>query len=93
MLIEITPMDVGNSGLNNSAEASKLTPLPHQSGLLPMSKSCLFSGETSGLDAFSLYNLVRSCPALPCQTTGRPVAPTARSSRTGATFPSSNQHF
>lgn len=56
-----------------------------------MTQSCLFSGDTSGLDAFSLYHLVRSCPALPCQTTGRPVAPTARSSRTGATFPSSNQ--
>ena len=54
-------------------------------------KSCLFSGETSGLDAFSLYNLARSCPAMPYQTTGRPEAPTARSSRTGATFPSDNK--
>jgi len=50
-------------------------------------------GVTSGLDAFSLYQLARSCPALPCQTTGRPVAPTARSSRTGATFPSDNKQF
>jgi len=73
-------------------EASKLTLLPHQSGLLPMSyKRWLFSGNTSGLDAFSLYHLARSCPAMPYQTTGRPVAPTARSSRTGATFPSVNK--
>ena len=50
--------------------------------------SNLFSGDTSGLDAFSLYHLARSCPAVPYQTTGRPEAPTTRSSRTGATFPS-----
>ena len=50
--------------------------------------SNLFSGDTSGLDAFSLYHLARSCPAMPYQTTGRPEAPTTRSSRTGATFPS-----
>ena len=56
----------------------------------PRVLSCLFLGDTSGLDAFSLYHLARSCPAVPCQTTGRPVAPTARSSRTGATFPSDN---
>ena len=46
----------------------------------------LFSGDTSGLDAFSLYHLARSCPAMPYQTTGRPEAPTTRSSRTRATF-------
>ena len=34
--------------------------------------SNLFSGDTSGLDAFSLYHLARSCPAMPYQTTGRP---------------------
>ena len=50
--------------------------------------SNLFSGDTSGLDAFSLYRPVRSCPAMPYQTTGKPEAPTTRSSRTGATFPS-----
>ena len=65
-------------------------PVPSNRSSTRILKSCLFSGDTSGLDAFSLYHLVRSCPALPCQTTGRPEAPTARSSRTGATFPSDN---
>jgi len=52
----------------------------------------LFSGEVSGLDAFSPYPQQRSCPALPCRTTGRPEAAIPRSSRTGGTFPSSDQH-
>ena len=70
-------------------KTSKRTSLPHQTSLLlASSKSNLFSGDTSGLDAFSLYHLARSCPAMPYQTTGRPEAPTTRSSRTGATFPS-----
>ena len=41
------------------------------------------------LSAFII--IVRSCPAMPCQTTGRPETPTARSSRTGTTFRSSNK--
>ena len=41
------------------------------------------------LSAFII--IVRSCPAMPYQTTGRPETPTARSSRTGTTFRSSNK--
>jgi len=76
-------------------KASKLTSqIPSNGSSTHVLQRCLFSGDTSGLDAFSLYHLARSCPALPYQTTGRPEAPTARSSRTGATFPSSNKkHF
>ncbi len=48
----------------------------------------LFSGEVSSLDAFSFYPLVRSCPAMPCQTTGPPVAPLHSSSRTKCNLPS-----
>ena len=48
----------------------------------------LFSGCFSGLDAFSPYNLARGCPAMPCQTTGRLVAPLPCSSRTKSNFPS-----
>ena len=62
--------------------------IPTPSNKLLAFYSNLFSGDTSGLDAFSLYHLARSCPAMPYQTTGRPEAPTTRSSRTGATFPS-----
>lgn len=51
-----------------------------------------FLGRTSGLDAFSPYHLERSCPAMPCRTTGTPEAPTDRSSRTWSTFPSNYQH-
>ena len=35
---------------------------------------CLFSGVASSLDAFSSYPTRRSCPAVPCQTTGTPEA-------------------
>ena len=52
----------------------------------------LVSGRASRLDAFSGYPLRRSCPALPCRTTGRPEAAARRSSRTGRTFPSGGQH-
>ncbi|CDG65612.1 hypothetical protein MBMB1_1766 [Methanobacterium sp. MB1] len=74
-----------------SKEPRSSHPSPIKQVFYSYPKSCLFSGETSGLDAFSLYNLARSCPAMPYQTTGRPEAPTARSSRTGATFPSDNK--
>jgi len=52
----------------------------------------LFSGVASALDAFRPYRLARSCPAMPCRTTGKPEAPVACSSRTEATFPSGTQH-
>lgn len=65
-------------------------PVPSNRSSTHALKRCLFLGDTSSLDAFSFYHLARSCPAMPYQTTGRPEAPTARSSRTGATFPSSN---
>lgn len=83
---------IGSSGLNNSEtknlEAYIPTPSNKSSTHVLQKKSSLFSGNTSGLDAFSLYHLARSCPAMPYQTTGRPETPTTRSSRTGATFPS-----
>jgi len=53
---------------------------------------CLFSGAASGLDAFSPYPSQRGCPALPCRTTGTPVAAASRSSRTGDPFPSGSRH-
>ena len=52
----------------------------------------LFSGGVSSLDAFSSYPQVRSCPAVPYRTTGRPEAPTLRSSRTERLLPSAFQH-
>jgi len=54
---------------------------------------CLFSGETSSLDAFSSYSRQRGCPAVPCRTTGILEAATPRSSRTRGAFPSGNHHF
>ncbi len=48
----------------------------------------LFSGPASCLDAFSTYPLARSCPAMPCRTTGTPEAPARCSSRTCRTLPS-----
>ncbi len=52
----------------------------------------LFSGEVSGLDAFSPYPRQRGCPALPCRTTGKLEATIPRSSRTRGAFPSGDQH-
>ncbi len=54
-------------------------------------QSGLFSGTASGLDAFSPYPLARSCSAVPCQTTDRPVAPLACSSRTKTSLPSDHK--
>jgi hypothetical protein len=48
-----------------------------------------FSRWVSGLDAFSRYPVVRSCPAVPSRTTGTPVAPNRSSSRTIRSFLSS----
>ena len=53
----------------------------------------LFSGEASGLDAFSPYPRQRGCPALPCRTTGKLEVTIPRSSRTRGAFPSGDQHF
>ena len=96
----------GSSGLRASAKALARTPLPHQTrllrGLSSLAKACrqafllgigcLFSRAASGLDAFSPYPLRRSCPALPCRTTGKPLAAAPRSSRTRDTFLSGSQH-
>ncbi len=49
---------------------------------------CLVSGAASSLDAFSSYPSGRGYPALPCQTTGKLVAPSPRSSRTKGPLPS-----
>ena len=48
----------------------------------------LFSGVASRLDAFSVYRLPRSYPAMPGRTTGTPVATPRRSSRTQRSLPS-----
>ena len=47
---------------------------------------CLVFGVVSSLDAFSSYPSGRGYPALPCQTTGKLVAPSPRSSRTKGPF-------
>lgn len=65
-----------------------LTPRLYQTRLLRESLRGLFLGEVSSLDAFSFYPLVRSCPAMPYQTTGPPVAPLHSSSRTKCNLPS-----
>ena len=49
---------------------------------------CLVFGVASSLDAFSSYPSGRGYPALPCQTTGKLVAPSPRSSRTKGPLPS-----
>ena len=54
---------------------------------------CLVFGLVSSLDAFSSYLLGRGYPALPCQTTGKLVAPSPRSSRTEGPLPSDTKHF
>ena len=56
------------------------------------SRRRFFFGWVSGLDAFSRYPVVRSCPAAPSRTTGTPVAPNRSSSRTIRSFPSSVKH-
>jgi hypothetical protein len=94
----------GGCGLSTSAEASARTPQLHQTRLLrapsshPRGRSrsawdgCLFLGAASSLDAFSPYPSRRSCPAMPCRTTGRPEAAASRSSRTQDPFPSDSLH-
>ena len=54
---------------------------------------CLVFGVASSLDAFSSYPSGRGYPALPCQTTGKLVAPSPRSSRTEGPLPSDTKHF
>jgi hypothetical protein len=76
--ISPTSQAVGGRRLSRSAEAFRLTPRLHQTHLLwepssPLAKllpaqpllgnGCLFSGEASGLDAFSPYPQRRGCPA------------------------------
>ena len=52
----------------------------------------LFSGTASALDAFRPYRTRRSCPAMPCRTTGRPETAAPCSSRTRGALPSGSQH-
>ncbi len=54
---------------------------------------CLVFGRASSLDAFSSYPSGRGYPALPCQTTGKLVAPSPRSSRTKGPLPSNTRRF
>ena len=53
----------------------------------------LFSGEASGLDAFSSYLTRLSCPAMPVRTTGTPEAALPCSSRTKDNFPADDHRF
>ena len=64
-----------------------LHPYPIKQVFYSRPKQSIFRGYLR-LRCFQPYHLARSCPAMPYQTTGRPEAPTTRSSRTGATFPS-----
>ena len=94
---------LGGRRLSTSAKASVCTPrlhltrLPRAPSTRPTDKlrkreGRLFLGGASGLDAFSPYPTGRSCPAMPCRTTGTPEAPASRSSRTKDPFPSDDQH-
>lgn len=71
------------------ALVQRLDSLPSPLGWI----GCLFSGETSSLDAFSSYSQQRGCPAVPYRTTGTLEAAIPRSSRTRGALPSGNQHF
>ncbi len=104
-----TPRPISRRRLNASAEALTRTPRPYQPDLLsevsstPISSVAggdlrgqngkLFSGRVSSLDAFSSYPTARGGPAMPYQTTGRPEAPTLRSSRTERLLPSAFPHI
>ena len=76
---------VSAAGLNTSANLGAYTRcLSNSSSTSPL--RCLVFRMTSSLDAFSSYPLERGYPALPCQTTGKLVAPSPRSSRTKGPF-------
>ncbi len=78
--------------LNMSPKLHAYTPIPSNGSSIRVLR-CLFSRRVSCLDAFSTYPLTRSCPALPCRTTGRPVASVPRSSRTRRSFHSDTKTF
>jgi hypothetical protein len=78
---------ISTAGLNTSANLrAYIRSLSNSS--FTSALRCLVFGVASSLDAFSSYPLGRSYPALPCQTTGKPVAPSPRSSRTEGPLPS-----
>ena len=82
---------VSAAGLNTSANLGTYTRcLSNSSSTSPL--RCLVFRMTSSLDAFSSYPLERGYPALPCQTTGKLVAPSPRSSRTKGPFRSGILH-
>jgi len=82
---------VSAAGLNTSANLGAYTRcLSNSSSTSPL--RCLVFRMTSSLDAFSSYPLERGYPALPCQTTGKLVAPSPRSSRTKGPFRSGILH-
>ena len=79
------------AGLNTSANLGAYTRSLSNRSFIGALRYLVFR-LTSSLDAFSSYPLVRGYPALPCQTTGRPVAPSPRSSRTEGPLPSDILH-
>ena len=102
-----TPPAIGSGWLRRSAEAFRLTPPPHQRGVLPQPShhgylppkreglrgdGRLFLRRASGLDAFSPYPEGRSFGALPYRTAPSPEAPPPRSSRTEGGFLSDGPH-
>ena len=101
------PRAVGSGRLNGSVSLPAYIPAPSNGsssralvpGKGPVARppapgsGRLFSGTASALDAFRPYRTRRSCPAVPCRTTGRPEAAAPCSSRTGGAFPSGGQHL
>ena len=81
-------MDISYRGLNISANLDTYIPILSNSSFMSVLR-CFFSKVTSILDAFSSYQLVRGCSAMPCQTTDELEAPDPRSSRTKGSFSSS----
>ena len=79
--------NISDAGLNTSPKLRtyiRILSIPSFTGVL----RCLVFGVASSLDAFSSYPSGRGYPALPCQTTGKLVAPSPRSSRTEGPLPS-----
>eukprot|EP00830_Metopus_es_P018227 TRINITY_DN6262_c0_g1_i4.p1 TRINITY_DN6262_c0_g1~~TRINITY_DN6262_c0_g1_i4.p1 ORF type:complete len:209 (+),score=-31.33 TRINITY_DN6262_c0_g1_i4:74-700(+) len=83
---------VSERGLNTSLPWC-LHPVSIKPVLYRNPQQGLFLSQSSSLDAFSSYSLARSCPAMPCQTTGTPVAPLLGSSRTKSSLPADLVHL
>ena len=81
-------MDISYRGLNISANLDTYIPILSNSSFMSVLR-CFFSKVTSSLGAFSSYQLVRGCSAMPWQTTDELEAPDPRSSRTKGSFSSS----